>query len=394
MSKRLLSLLIVFVMVFTVACQSSPSTSTDPKPESSDEGPIKIGYVGALSGETALWGQAGLNGANMAIEEINAAGGLLGRELEIIGLDGKGDPLDSVNSLNRLIDNEKVVAVIGTNFSSCNIPMAPVANTKRVPVIATAASSPEVTVDKDGNLHPFSFRIGFTDPFQGRVMAGFAIDDLDIKEAAILTNSADPYSVGITEFLKDEYTKLGGTIIADEKAQSGDQDFRAQLSNIKASGAEVVFLPWIYKDVALIVKQARDLGIEAIFLGADGWDSQDLPELAGDAINGSYFCSRVGFNTPAGAELAKRYEEKYKITAEAEILFGYDGVMWIKQVIEKAGKADSESIRDGLENTTSFEGVLGAMSIDPATHDPVRDAAIFQIVDGDITFIKTYAPQQ
>lgn len=391
MKRRLFTLLVVFVMVFTVACQPA-QTSTDPG--TTDEGPIKIGYVGALSGETALWGQAGLNGAQMAIDEINAAGGLLGRQLEIVGMDGKGDPLDSVNSLNRLIDNEKVVAVIGTNFSSCNIPMAPIADSKKVPVIATAASNPEVTVDKDGNLHPYSFRIGFTDPFQGRVMAGFAVDELQVKEAAILTNSADPYSVGITEYLKEEYAKLGGTIIADEKAQSGDQDFRAQLTNIKESGASVVFLPWIYKDVALIVKQARDLGLETTFIGADGWDSQDLPELAGDAINGGYFCSRVGFNTPDGADLAKRYEERFKITAEAEILFGYDGVMWLKQVIENAGKADSVSIRDGLENTTSFEGVLGAMSVDPTTHDPVRDAAIFQIQEGNITFIKTYAPQE
>ncbi len=390
MLKRMLSiLLIVTLVVVSVGCGAKETGSGN-----SSEDPIKIGYIGALSGETALWGQAGLNGMIMAQNEINEAGGILGRTVKVVEYDGKGEPLDSINAFNKLVDQDKVIAVVGTNFSSINIPMATIAGEKEIPVLATAASSPQVTVDENGNLHPYSFRIGFTDPFQGRVLAAYSINELKLTKAAILTNIADSYSTGITEYLVDEYTKLGGTIVANEQASSGDNDFRAQLSNIKNSEAEVIFIPWIYKDVSLIVKQARDLGIEAVFMGADGWDSQDLPTLAGEAIEGSYFCSRIGFNTPDAKEFQERYEAEYKITAEAEGLFGYDGLMWLKQVIEEGGTADSQTIRDGLENTTNFKGTLGTMSVDPTTHDPVREAAIFQISNGTNNFIEAYSPAE
>ena len=282
MVKKILCMALVGMLLFSVVgCgggnqQGGSSSNGDVQGE-----PIKIGYIGALSGETALWGQAGLNGMLLAEKDINEAGGILGRPVKVVAYDGKGEPLDSVNALNKLIDQDKVVAVLGTNFSSCNIPMASIADSKKVPVIATAASSPLVTVDESGKLHPYSFRIGFTDPFQGRVIASYAYNVLNIKNAAVLTNIADAYSTGITEYLLEEYTRLGGNIVARENASSGDNDFRAQLSKIKDAKPEAIFLPWIYKDVALIVKQARDLGIDAVFIGADGWDSQDLPELAG-----------------------------------------------------------------------------------------------------------------
>lgn len=386
-SKRVACFFLAAALIVTVFTGCSAGTGGGEKND-----PIVVGYVGALSGDTALWGQAGLNGLKMAAEDINSKGGILGRQVKIVDYDGKGEALDSVNALNKLIGEDKAVAVIGTNFSSCNIPMASVADAKKVPLIATAASSPLVTVDEKGNLHPYSFRIGFTDPYQGRVLAGYTYKKLNIKKAAIITNIGDNYSTGITKYLVDEYTKLGGTIVDKENANSGDNDFRAQLSKIKNSGAEALFIPWVYKDVSLIVKQAKQLGVNAVFIGADGWDSQDLPSLAGDAIEGGYFCSRVGFNTPEGKAFEQRYEQKYNITAEAECLFGYDGLMWIKQAIEKQGAADSESIRKGLENTTSFEGTLGKMSIDPKTHDPVRDAAMFQIKNGKINFVETYNP--
>ncbi|GAQ25903.1 ABC transporter substrate-binding protein [Tepidanaerobacter syntrophicus] len=400
MLKKLIVLLLTVVLLVTVAGCGGGSTQQGSQTEqngaasneSGDKEPIKIGYIGALSGETALWGQAGLNGMLLAEKDINDACGILGRQVKVISYDGKGEPLDSVNALNKLIDQDKCVAVVGTNFSSCNIPMASVADEKKVPVIATAASSPLVTVDESGKLHPYSFRIGFTDPFQGRVIASYAYKELNIKNAAILTNIADAYSTGITQYLIDEFTKLGGKIVAHENASSGDNDFRAQLSKIKAAKPEALFIPWIYKDVALIVKQARELGIDCVFIGADGWDSQDLPKLAGDAIEGGYFCSRPGFNTPEAKKFAERYQSVYKITPEAECLFGYDGLMWIKDAIEREGAADSESIRKGLESTTNFTGLLGKMSVDPKTHDPVRDAAIFKIEGGQVKFVQIYTP--
>lgn len=353
--------------------------------------PIRIGYVSALSGDSALWGQAGLNGMKLAVEDVNAAGGVLGRPIEVVGFDGQGQPLDSVNALNKLIDESKVVAVLGTNFSSCNIAMAPVADSKKIPLIATAASSPNVTVDEQGKLHPYSFRIGFTDPFQGRVLASYVYEKLGFKKAAIITDIGDNYSTGITQYLTKEFTSKGGTIVDKEEARSGDNDFRAQLSKIKNSNPDVLFIPWIYKDVALITKQARDLGITCQFVGADGWDSQDLPKLAGSAIDNSYYCSRPGFNTKEAIAFGERYKKAYNIVPEAECLFGYDGVMWLVQVMKQQNSAESDAIRDGLEKTTDFKGYLGSMSVDPATHDPTRDAAIFQIKDNAIKYVENYS---
>ncbi len=409
MFKKTLSTVLAFSLIASMAgcsgngasstapaASTAPATSTDASSAGNGAAPsgdpIRIGYVSALSGDSALWGQAGLNGMKLAVEDLNKAGGLLGRPVEVIGLDGQGQPLDSVNALNKLIDESKVVAVVGTNFSSCNIAMAPVADSKKIPLIATAASSPQVTVDAQGKLHPYSFRIGFTDPFQGKVLASYVYEKLGFKKAAIITDVGDNYSTGITDVVIKSYTELGGTIVDKEQARSGDNDFRAQLSKIKSANPDVLFIPWIYKDVALITKQARDLGITCQFVGGDGWDSQDLPKLAGDAISGGYYCSRPGFNTPEAIAYGERYKKAFNnLVPEAECLFGYDGVMWLAQVIKAQNSADPEKIRDGLEKTTDFKGFLGSMSVDPATHNPTRDAAIFQVKDGKINYVQNYS---
>jgi len=403
--KKVLSAAVaLFVIAAMAGCSSASSPSSDSSaPADTSSGtsaaaptgdPIIIGYVSALSGDTALWGQAGLNGMMMAQDDINAAGGLLGRPVKVIGYDGMGQAADSVNALNKLIDQEHIVVSVGTNFSSCNIPMASIADAKQIPIIATAASSPLVTVDENGNLHPYSFRIGFIDPFQGKVMADYAYNKLNARKAAVITDVGDSYSTGITDNLVQAFTDLGGQVVAKEQGHSGDNDFRAQLSKIQASNPDILFIPWIYKDVALIVKQARDLGITCQFMGGDGWDSQDLPGLAGDAINGGLYVSRPTFNNPDAVAFRDRYEQRFNITAESECLFGYDAMMWIKQVIEEKNSATPQDIRDGLENTTSFDGLLGHMSIDPATHNPTRDAAIYQIKDGQINYIETYSVSQ
>jgi branched-chain amino acid transport system substrate-binding protein len=408
MFRKVLSAVLAFSLMASVAgCSGGAANSAAPAASAGDAAkttgaaastggaptgdPIKIGYVSALSGDTALWGQAGLNGMKLAVEDLNAKGGLLGRPVQVVGYDGQGQPLDSVNALNKLIDEEKVVAVVGTNFSSCNIAMAPVADSKKIPLIATAASSPQVTVDQNGKLHPYSFRIGFTDPFQGKVVASYVIKKLNVKKAAIITDIGDNYSTGVTGYITKEFTDLGGTIVAKEEARSGDNDFRAQLSKIKVANPDVLFIPWVYKDVALITKQAKDLGITCQFVGTDGWDSQDLPKLAGAAIDGGYFCSRPGFNTPEAKAFAERYKTTCKLTPEVECLFGYDGVMWLAQVIKQQNSAESDKIRDGLEKTTEFKGYLGSMTIDPATHNPTRDAAIFRVKNSTVHFVEMYS---
>jgi branched-chain amino acid transport system substrate-binding protein len=373
----------------TAATTGGTTAATTAATTTANTETIKIGYVSALSGDTALWGQAGLNGMLMTAEKINAAGGVLGRQIEVIGLDGRGDAQDSVNAYNKLVDEYKVVAVVGTNFSSCNIPIAAVADVKKVPVIATAASNELVTVDEKGNLHPYSFRLCFIDSFQGGKMAEYMLSK-GVKTAAILTNIGDSYSVGVSQYTVKAFEAGGGKIVASEEANSGDNDFRAQLSAIAQADPEVLFIPWIYNDVALISKQARELGLECQFVGFDGWDSMELPTLAEGSLEGALFCSRPGFNTPEAKAYGEEYKAKYNIGLEGECLFGNDGILWVVQAIKQANSTDPTAIRDALENTTSFKGLIGEMSVDPKTHNPQRELAIFEIKGTEEVYVEMF----
>lgn len=365
-------------------------TAMAEKPDA--ENPIKIGYVGALSGDTALWGQAGLNGMELTAKQINEAGGILGREVQIIGLDGRGLPDDSVTAYRRLVEEYGVCAVVGTNFSNCNIPIAAVAGELKVPVIATAASNELVTVDEEGNLNEYSFRLCFIDSYMGYLAGSYAYNELGLRTCAILVDITDSYSTSVGQYMLDTFTDLGGEVVAQEEAQNGDNDFRAQLTKIAAAQPDVLFVPWNYANVALIAQQARELGIESVMFGADGWDTTELTDLANGALEGCYYVSRPGFNLPEAAAYGEVYAAEYNVALETECLYGNDGVMWIKQAIEAAGSDDPTAIRDQLEATESFDGLLGHMSIDPTNHNPSRDAAIFTIRDDVVEYVGIYDP--
>ena len=383
------------VAVFAAVLGLSLSTVSGAFAQELDtENPIKIGYVGALSGDTALWGQAGLNGMELTAKQINEDGGILGREVQVIGLDGKGAPDDSVTAYKKLVEEEGVSAVVGTNFSSCNIAIAAVADELKVPVIATAASNELVTVDADGKLHPYSFRLCFIDSYMGYLAGSYAYNELGLKTCALITDVTDSYSTSVGQYMVDTFTELGGELVASEEAQNGDNDFRAQLTKIAAAQPDVLFIPWNYENVCLIAQQARELGIEGVFFGADGWDTTELIELSNGALEGCYYVSRPGFNLPEAAAYGEVYQKEYNVALEAECLYGNDGVMWIKQAIEAAGSDDPTAIRDQLEATTSFDGLLGHMSIDPATHNPSRDAAIFEVKDDEVQYVGIYEPEQ
>lgn len=353
---------------------------------------IKIGYIGALTGDTAVWGQAGLNGMKLTAKKVNDAGGVLGSTIEVIGMDGKGKPEDSLNALSKLIDMG-VIAVVGTNFSSCNIPMAPVATAKKIPLLATAASDPKVTVDETGKLMEYSFRIGFIDPFQGRVLAAFAIGKLGAKTAAILTDIGSDYSYGLSSYFEEEFKKLGGRIVASEQGRAGDNDYRAQLSKLKTVNPDVILVPWIDKDVALIAKQARELGIKAAFMGGDGWDNQDMITMAGAALEGGYYTSQPSFGREVTKPYYDEYLKAYTIKPETEALFGHDAVMWIVDALKRAGKADSVALKNALENTTGFEGLMGTMNIDKKTHNPVKPCSVMTIKGGKIVYVGDFMPK-
>ena len=379
--KKALSLLLMAVLIVSLAATAFADGDT-----------IKIGYIGDLSQSTALWGNAGKYGALEAIEEINAAGGVLdGKMLELVPMDGKGDSADSVNALRKLITDNGIVAEIGTNFSSCNIPMASVADELKVPIIGTAASNELVTIDEQGNLHPYSFRMCFLDAYIGTVVGTYATKDLGLMKGALFTINGDTNSEAVGQFIEDAFLANGGELVAKEQCQAGDREFRAQLAKIKKAEPDIIFV--VMNDYAMnatFAKQAREMGIDCMLMGHDGWDSDQLAEEAQGALDGCQYVSRIGFALPEANDFADKIVEKYGGTKETECLFGRYGVYWIVDAITRAGSADPTAIRDALEATEVYEGLIGQLVMNAETHNPVMACEVFEFsTDADGNHIKS-----
>jgi len=382
--KLVLSALVLMLVFGFTGCQQQAKEDT-----------IKIGFFGALSGDQAVWGQADRDGLILTVEQINAAGGIMGKPVELVIYDDKGDQLEAVNVVKRLINEDKVSAIIGCNSSGRNIAVAPVAEEGKVPVVSTFATNPRVTVPEEGKLMQYTFRVCFIDPYSGDVTARFAWDDLGAKKAAVLYEISSDYSVGVRDFFTQAWTDLGGEIVADEAFKTGDVDFRAQLTTIKDANPDVIVMPFLYKEVALAAKQARDLGITATMLGGDGWPSTALLEMAADAVEGSYFINHADVDAPNVQEWREQYKERFGSDIEINSLMSHDAMMMIKAAIENANSSEPQAIRDALHNLKGVEGFSGTINIDPETHNPMGKAAvIIEIKDGKFQFFKQFEPMQ
>jgi len=399
MSKEIASRLMLILVLLASLAGCTPAAPTQPAggaPAAQPQGEtIKIGWFGALSGDQAVWGTAERNGVQLMIEKINAAGGILGRQVEFINYDDKGDQLEAVNVVKRLIKEDKVVAVIGSNSSGRNIAVAPIGEEAHVPIIATYATNPKVTVPEEGQLNQYTFRVCFTDPYQGAVMANFAYSDLKARKAAVLYEISSDYSVGVRDYFKQAWAKLGGELVADEAFKTGDVEFRAQLTKIKETNPEVIVMPFLYKEVALATKQARDLGITATFIGGDGWPSSELLNMAGPAVEGSYLVDHTDVNMEQVQEWRKDYKARFGKDFEVNAIMAHDAVLVLKAAIEKAGSADPEKIKAALENLDPVAGYTGNIKIDPLTHNPIgKSAAIINIKDNKFVLYKVQEPMQ
>ncbi|MCX7827806.1 MAG: ABC transporter substrate-binding protein [Thermanaerothrix sp.] len=349
-------------------------------------GEIKVGYLTALTGDYAGYGQTELRAAQLAVEEINAKGGVLGQKLVLVPYDWRTRTEDAVNAVRRMIDQDKVVAIIGANASGANIATAPIVNRSKVPQIGTVSTNPLVTVDEKGKVRPYSFRICFTDPYQGKVLANLAAVKLGKKKAAMLYDVASDYSQGLREFCIKEFEKLGGKIVADEAYKGGqDTDFRAQLTNIRNSGAEVLFLPGMGKEMALIIKQARELGMkDLIIMGGDGY-ADFMYEIAGPALVGTYWVNHTSLEDPGMQPFFKAYKAKYKDECKEFVngVLAYDSVYWLADAIKRAGKADGTAIAKALEETKNLKLHHGVLSVDPKDHNPLNKTAVILKVEKD-----------
>lgn len=355
---------------------------------------IKIGWLGALTGDQAVWGNNELNTVKMLFEEYNAKGGIMvggkAYRLQVIGYDSKGDPQEAVNVTRRLTGQDRVVAILGPNASGSAIPMAPILEQAKVPGIATVATNPKVTV-LDGKVKPFNFRVCFIDPYQGAVAAGYAYEVLKAKRAAVLYDVSDDYSQGLREFFIQNFTKLGGTIVADESFKGGDVDFRPQLSKIKAANPDVIFMPYFFKEVALSANQARELGITQTLMGGDGWPSDQLISMGAKAVEGSYFVNHLDYDDPEVQGYKARYRAKYGIETELNGYLVHDAVLLLVAALEKAGVVNGEAIAKAIPQV-EVKGITGRIRISPTTHNPEgKDAAIIKIVNGKYVFQQKYA---
>lgn len=386
MKRKFMSCLLATAMVLSLGFTGCSKNSSDG--ETKDD-VVKVGWIGSLSGDQAVWGQCEQDTVKMVFEDLNSKGGLLGKKIEIVGYDTRGDGTEAVNAVKRLTGQDKVVAIIGPNASGQAIPISSVLEEMKIPDIATVATNPKVTI-VDGKVKPYNFRVCFIDPYQGAVAAGFAIDVLKVKNAAILYDIGDDYSQGLTQFFEETFTKNGGTIVAKEGFKSGDVDFRAQLTKIKSANPEVIFMPYFFKEVALSAKQARELGITATLLGGDGWPSEQLMTMAKDAVQGSYFVNHLDFNDPDVQDFKKMYKDKYGKDVELNGYLAYDASNMLIDAIKRANSFDPVKITEALE-TTNIKGITGQIVIGKDTHNPEnKDAAILKVEGDQYIFQQKY----
>jgi branched-chain amino acid transport system substrate-binding protein len=383
--------------VFAVACEKkatvAPTGAAAPAPAAAATGDtILIGHVGSLTGAEASFGVSTENGIRLAIEDINAKGGIKGKKVAAKTYDDQGKPEEAAVAATRLITQDKVTVLIGEVASSRSLAMAPIADANQVPQISPTSTNPRVTKDGD-KVRPFVFRVCFIDPFQGTVMAKFARENLKLKRVAILRDVGSDYSVGLADYFKKKFEELGGTIVNDQSFKAGDQDFKAQLTTIKGKKPEMIYVPGYYTDVALVARQARELGIKIPLGGGDGWDSAKLYEIAQGALDGSYFSNHYTDENPAPLiqGFVKRYREKFGATPDSMAALGYDAAHVAFDAMARATDLSGPAVRDAIAATTAFPGVGGTITID-ADHNAVKSAVVLVIEKNKARFVASVDP--
>ncbi len=346
---------------------------------------ILVGHVASMTGDTATFGRSADQGMRLAIEEINAAGGVLGRPLELITEDDRSITEEARTAAQKLLQRDRVVALLGEVASSRSLAAAPEAQRARVPMISPGSTNPKVTEVGD-----YVFRACFIDPFQGAVMARFAVEDLRGRRLAILFDFKQDYSVGLAEFFRQKARELGAEIVADERYTSGDIDFRPQLTTIRAANPDAVFVPGYYTEVGLIARQAREKGLNVPLLGGDGWDSEKTVEIGGAAVDGYYFSTHYAADSdnPRVQEFVRKFAAKNGATPDAMAALGYDAAGILADALGRAGETDGAKLRDAIASTSGFDGVTGRISMDEK-RNARKDAVVLEIEGGKFRYHKT-----
>jgi len=370
--------------VFLVAALLTPGCR-----KKETENVIKVGEIGSMTGAEATFGLSTHEGVKLAMDEANAAGGINGKKIEVISIDDQGKPEEAAIAMTKLITQNKVVAVIGEVASSRSLAIAPIAQQYKVPMISPSSTNPKVT--QIGN---YIFRVCFIDPFQGTVMARFALDTLKVKKLAIFRDVKNDYSVGLADFFKETLLAGGGQVVADQSYSAGDMDFKSQLTAIRTAEPEAVFIPGYYTDVGLIVRQARELGLTVPLLGGDGWDSPKLTEIGGAAMDGTYFSNHYSEEdkSPQVVSFIEKYKKAYGIVPNGISALGYDAAMVLIDALKRTKSSSQEDLRNAIAETKNFVGIGGKITMDE-NRNPVKPAVVIKVQDGKFRYTATVEPK-
>jgi branched-chain amino acid transport system substrate-binding protein len=349
---------------------------------------IKVGEFASMTGSEATFGQSSHNGTALAIDDLNAAGGVLGKKIQLLTEDDQSQAGQPATVVRKLISSDGVVAILGEVASSRSLEAAPICQENKIPMISPASTNPKVTEVGD-----YIFRVCFIDPFQGTVMANFARKTLKLQNVAVLTDVKSDYSLGLAKFFKEGFVTGGGKIVAEQNYSSGDKDFSAELTAIKAANPDGIFVPGYYTEVGLIALQARQLGLNIPLFGGDGWESSALVPIGGAALEGDYFSTHYSpqDTSPAVQNFVKEFQAKYDETPDAMAALGYDSAMILAAAIKNAGTTDGAKVRDALAAEKDFPGVTGKISID-ANRNASKPAVILTINNGQFKYVETIAP--
>jgi branched-chain amino acid transport system substrate-binding protein len=348
---------------------------------------IPVGQFASLTGAQATFGQSTDRGVQMALEEINSSGGVLGKPIRLITKDNQSKPGETSTVVRELISRDKVVALIGEVASGRSLEAAPIAQRSGIPMITPASTNEKVTEAGD-----HIFRVCFIDPFQGTVCAKFA-RKLGANKAAMLTDVSKDYSLGLAKSFKAEFLKEGGVITGEQSYSGGDKDFSAQLTAIKAGNPDVIFLPAYYTEAPLIIRQARQQGIAVPFIGGDGWDSPELVSVGGTAVEGCYFSNHFSSQStdPEIVAFVEGYRKKYNQDPDAMVALGYDALRLLADAMKRAGTTDPSKVNKTIASTKDFPGITGKITLDDH-RNPNKPAVMLQVKNGKFVYVESVAP--
>lgn len=382
-------------MVLTTAILSlvlfgcPPKTSETTSGTGGTEGEIVVGEYGSLTGAQATFGQSTHNGIMLAMDELNAAGGINGRKFRVVTEDDQSKAEEAANAVTKLISQNNVIAVLGEVASSNSLAAAPICQSNKVPMISPSSTNPAVTEKGD-----YIFRMCFIDPYQGEAMANYLYKQLGKKTAAILIDVKSDYSTGLANFFERTFVQNGGRIVGKQSYAQGDSDFRAQLTTLKSANPEVLFVPGYYNDIGQIAIQARDLGMNMPLAGGDGWESPKLIEIGGKALEGCLYSNHYHVDDPAPAvrQFVQKYEERFGAKPDSLAALGYDSAKLLADAIKRAGTTDGPKLRDAIAATKGFPGVTGVINLGPDRNPIGKKLVVLEIRNGQLMLKDTVDP--